>query len=305
MRIAFILLGLVGLCTGCALNRPRATSKEGGNYCEPALVYQYNERYRPLAVIPADTSLTNHLSAHDLQLANAAGLIPLLQALARLPQRSSLQHQVDRATIHQQIQYRLLQVSTEIASLAAELDCEGERADQLGTYLDQRDQKRIRNLTLLSVVIGAATTVTTAFIQTDGLDKTVGIGGGLVSAGLGGAAALSSNKAVDFGHERNLLADIWQPTNRSTTYSPFIWYVLNEKSFSNTQQTSIRANIQSRWQRYILPNATAEQQQLFFGKGGRYQADDLHTRANMLNQLQASVRSINQDLQSLLSYIVR
>lgn len=304
MRCAGFLC-FIFLCAGCTLNRSLVTTRTVGNYCEPALTYRYNERYRPLPALPTDTSLTNHLSAHDLLLANAAGIIPLLQALARLPQRASLQHQLDRVVIRQQIQQRLLQVSTEIASLAAELDCEGERADQLGTFLDQRDQKRIRNLTVLSVVIGAVTTVATSLIQADGVDKTVGIGGGLISAGLGGAAAFSSNKAVPFQHERNLLADIWESADQSATYSPFIWYVLNEKGFSNTKQLSIRANIRQRWQRYVVPNATDEQQQLFFGKGGRYQADDLHTRANMLNQLQASVRSINQDLQSLLNYVAQ
>jgi hypothetical protein len=76
--------------------------------------------------------------------------------------------------------------------------------------------------------------------------------------------------------------------------------VLNEKLFSNSGQKSIRHNIRQRWQEYVLQDATDEQQQLYFGPGGSYQSDDLHARSNMLNQLQASILSINQDLQSLL-----
>jgi hypothetical protein len=72
---------------------------------------------------------------------------------------------LEQAVLYRKIHNRLLVASTEISSLVAELDCEGERADQLATYLDGRDQRRIRNLTLLSIVTGAATTVVTAIQQ--------------------------------------------------------------------------------------------------------------------------------------------
>ena len=192
-----------------------------------------------------------------------------------------------------------------MASLAAELDCEVERAEQLATYLDQRDQKRIRSLTLLSIIIGAVTTVTTALVKADRPDQLIGIGGGVISAGLGGAAAFSSNRSVTFLHKRNLLTDMWSEYSQSTIYPPFIWYVLNEKTFSNSGQTSVRANIRQRWRDYELVDCSPLQHKLFFGVGGSYQADDLHIRANMLDQLQASIRSINQDLQSLLAHFSR
>ncbi|MFD2574244.1 hypothetical protein ACFSUS_26655 [Spirosoma soli] len=292
---------LVWLLSACSTTKPNYFSNSSGGYCEPALTYTYNDTFRPQTVLPADTSLTNHFSRHDLLMANATGILPLLQELSQPQGKTTPEARLERLTKIQQVQSRLALASTEIASLAAELDCEGERADQLATYLEQKDQRRIRNLTLFSVIIGAATTVATAFIQTDNANKTIGIGGGLLSAGLGGAAAFSSNKTVSFAHKRNLLADIWSQSDQSVAYSPFIWYVLNEKVFSNSGQTSVRYNIRRRWQEYVLKKASIEKQQLYFGTGGLYQADDLRTRANMLNQLQSSVRSINQDLQSLLT----
>src|SRR5207253_2502255 len=109
----------------------------------------------------SDTSLTRRFSQHDLLMANAMGILPLLRTLIRLQKAKSTQRS-EQVEVKQKILNRLLLASTEISSLAAELDCEGERADQLATYLDQKDTRRIRRLTLLSVVIGAATTVATA-----------------------------------------------------------------------------------------------------------------------------------------------
>ena len=296
---------------GCFLAATACSTYRGGhhsikaesNYCEPALVYHYSAAYLPetdvKAVLLSDTSLTHRFSQHDLLMANAMGILPLLRTLIRLQKAKSTQRS-EQVEVKQKILNRLLLASTEISSLAAELDCEGERADQLATYLDQKDTRRIRRLTLLSVVIGAATTVATALIQSDNADKAIGIGGGVVSAGFGGLAAFSSNKTVRYMHVRNLLADVWNQTPHSSLYSPFVWSVLNEKLFSNSGQNSISYNIRQRWQGFVLNDADSKKQQLYFGEGGEYEADDLHTRSNMLNQLQSSVRSINQDLQSLM-----
>jgi hypothetical protein len=267
--------------------------------------YTYPSQYLPQAniqiLLQQDTSLTNRFSRHDLLMANANGILPLLQQLIHLGKQVGTDTRLEQAILYRKIHNRLLQASTEILSLVAELDCEGERAEQLANYLDQRDERRIRNLTMLSIVAGAATTVVAALVTSNTAENAISIGGGLLSAGVGGAAAFSSNQSVSFLHKRNLLSDIWAESQESSIYSPFIWYMLNEELFSNSGQTSIRRNIRQRWQEYVLKEASLEQQQLYFGWGGNYESDDLHARSNMLNQLQASVRSINQDLQSLLA----
>ncbi|MFD2936366.1 hypothetical protein [Spirosoma flavum] len=273
------------------------------NYCAPSIQYKYDAAYLPQpnieSILQADTSLTPRYSQHDLLLANATGVLPLLRELINLERSTQPDARLESINKRQQILNRLLLASTQISGLAAELDCEGERADQIATYLDQRDTQRIRRLTILSVVLGAATTVATTLIRSVDATKVVGVSGGVISAGFGGLAAFSSNRSVEFKHERNLLTDIWYQPKQSSVYPPIVWYVLNEKLFSNIGQHSISHNIRQRWQDYVLNGASKEQQDLYFGKGGNYQADDLHNRANMLNQLQSSVRSIYQDLQSL------
>lgn len=301
LRLYVVLLVAPALLWSCSSARPHLSRSATFNtYCDPPLPYAYNPTEQPIdnldSALALSPALARQFSRHDLLVANAVAIIPQLQQLAQ-PNQLSVQ---DDEQLRQQILTRLLSAQTQIASLAAELDCEGERADQLATYLDEQDDRRIRRLTIGSVVVGAITTVVTAFISGDNADKITGISGGLVSAALGGAAAFSSNQRVPFQHKRNLLADIWEQKKTSTTYSPAVWYVLNEKAFSNSQQYSVAHNIRQRWLDYVLAGTSDADRTLYFGPGGAYRADDLHTRANMLNQLQSSVRLINQELQSLL-----
>jgi len=287
-------------------HQPQATSH---NYCEPTVIYQYDASSLPLAnietILATDTSLTRRYSHHDLVLANAMGILPLLRELVRLEGSQQPDNRLEILTTHRQILSRITLTSVQISGLAAELDCESQRASRIATYLDQRDAQRIRRLTILSVVLGAVTTVATALIHADGANKVVGVSGGVLSAGFGGLAATSSSHSVPFQHDRNLLADIWYQPKQSSVYPPMIWYFLNEKLFSNLGEHTISYNTRERWQNYVLNGVPANQQELYFGKGGDYQADDLHNRANMLNQLQSSVRSIDQDLQSLVLALAR
>ncbi|GAB3248548.1 hypothetical protein GCM10027347_04930 [Larkinella harenae] len=278
-------------------------------YCEPPIQYRYDSTYFPKPTDQAlrefSSSLLQRFSKHDLLLANAVGILPLLQEENQLISNTSLEGKITLLQKRQQILNRLMLASTQIASLAAELDCEGERAEQLATYLDKRDEQRIRRLTIYSVILGAATTVATSLIPGEKPSNIVGIGGGVVSAGLSGIAAFQSNQTVPFKHARNLLTDIWKQPRESTVYPPMVWYVLTEKSFSNDGQYSLSHNIRQRWQSFVVDNDSPEEVALYFTEGGNYQADDLHNRANMLNQLQSSIRSIDQDLQSLVLSLSR
>ncbi|UFH53022.1 hypothetical protein [Spirosoma sp. KNUC1025] len=298
-----LFMGIVTFLTSCSTLHRQPLSGLSDNYCEPAIQYRYDSSYLPKptnqALRQVDTSLTLKYSQHDLLLANAVGILPLLGELNKLQNNGSPEAHVESIKKRQHILNRLLLASTQIDGFAAELDCEGERADQIATYLDQLDAQRTRRLTILSVVIGAATTVATALIQSSSTNKVVGIGGGVIGTGFGGLAAFSSNRSVLFSHPRNLLTDIWKQPEQSSVYPPMIWYILNERRFSNKGHHSISYNIRQRWHDYVINGASSAQLTLYFGDSGLYEAGDLHNRANMLNELQSSVRSINQDLQSL------
>jgi hypothetical protein len=63
-------------------------------------------------------------------------------------------------------------------------------------------------------------------------------------------------------------------------------------------------SIRSRWLHFEFDGKPDQKQtDLLFGNGGFYHADDLHMRAAMLNQLQSTIRSINQDLVGVVEFI--
>jgi len=305
MKIPLLLGYLFILFVGLpACKTIQANKASGGNYCAPSVPYNYEGQRRP--EWNSDSLITAYatLPAHEVIIANAAGILPLVQQLATAGNDSSVTARLRKVELRSQIQRGVLLASIEIAEVAAELDCEGERADQLGRYLDGLNSKSNTWLTVSSIVTGAITTVATVFINNKGVQNTVAISGGLLTAGLGALTINPGGRKMTVTHPRNLLADIWYKPTVSVVYSPFIWYVLNEKRFSYSGKASLAENTKRRWLEFDFDNAVdADKEKLFFGAGGSYKAGDLHARAAMLNELQATIRSINQDLQSLMEYI--
>ncbi|GAB2591192.1 hypothetical protein [Spirosoma areae] len=300
-----LLVGAIANLNACtAVKRNKSLLIDESKYCEQAIQYVYDSTYQTQTDLKAIEQITLDLSTQyshrDLVMANALGILPLLQELASLETHPTTGNFVQRIALRQKIMGRLVVASAQIASVVAELNCEGERASRLATYLDQRDAGRIRLLTIISVVIGASTTVATTLLPDGNALKVTGIGGGALGAGFGGLGAFSSNRAVKLIHLRNLLTDVWLQNEHSSDYPPFVWNMLNDKLFSYSGQNSISYNTRRRWQEYVLMDSADKAQDLYFGGGGMYKSDDLHVRVEMLNQLQSSVLSINQDLCSLL-----
>lgn len=301
---------LTGLLASCAGSRPagRSVRVEAG-YCDPPALIADDPTFLPLTDVQPylrDSLLTRRFSARSLLLANAAGVLPQLRELVRLERATPAGNaRSERYQAQQQrILTRLLLLSTTIASVAAELDCEGERADQVASYLTEQSNRREQRLTVLSIGVGAASGVATTLLENRAAQYAFGVGGGLLTAALG-VLTLTSNPTATFTHPRNLLTDIWQEAPRSSAYPPGVWYVLTEPAFSNRGQASLAHNARRRWEHYgqlERPDSRRgrAQQQLLFGGGGPYDAAALHLRADMLNELQASVRLINQDLRGLL-----
>ncbi|WP_142687867.1 hypothetical protein [Chitinophaga polysaccharea] len=276
-----------------------------GSYCAPADAFSSSQDTVPLKNTDSLLKANPDLPEHEVLMANATGTLFLIRQMKAVAGDTTLAVMMKRAEIRSRIQHRLLLATLEIAGIAAELDCEGEKADQLARYLDNFNSKRNTRLTVASIITGAITTIATVAIKEDGPQNAVAIGGGLLSAGLGALTINAARKKVRLAHLRNVLSDIWYMPDTSAIYPPFTWYVLNERHFSNNGQISLAAHVKKRWERFDLEgNASKSKISLFFGDGGVYKADDLHTRAAMVNELQSTIRSVNQDLQRLLHYLV-
>jgi hypothetical protein len=278
---------------------------EQNTYCAPAIRYSYDRTYLPVnnvdSLLQNNPELKGIFSDHDIRMANAMGILPLIQKLLLQQADSSAQGVVTADHTLTIIQNRLLMASAEIEGIAAELDCEGERADQLANYLDGINRKRNTVLTGASVILGAAVTVAAVAVSNNNTQDAVSVSGGLTAAGLGALLLDTSGKEIKLDFSRNILSDIWFQPSHSEIYSPFTWYVLNKKSFSNSHTISLVQSIKKRWITFELNNRISDKAiTLYFKRGGLYNADRLHTRASMLNQLQSTIRSIHQDMQSLI-----
>ncbi|HTJ52458.1 MAG TPA: hypothetical protein VL443_23525 [Cyclobacteriaceae bacterium] len=282
------------------------TLPEGqSTYCSPTVSYSHRVMNRPVSnfdsLSNAHPILNSYLSEHDRIMANALGITSAIAQLATMRSDTTVVGHQQYAKLTIEIQNRLLLAASEIDGIAAELDCEGERAEQLAHYLDNLNNKRSIRLTAASIIIGAAITIATAAVSTSDTQNAIGISGGLVTAVLGALILNPAGKkiSIDYSH-RNILHDIWFAPTSSDIYTPFVWYVLNEKKFSNSYQVALTQSIRTRWTNFEFDNAMdASKEELFFGHGGIYTAEDLHTRAAFLNQLQSTIRSIHQDMQSL------
>ena len=275
------------------------------SYCYPPNPYLYDSTYIPLTsiipIIQEDSLLIRKYSYQDLLIANATGTFFLLQDLTHLEEGQTEENLSYILLKKQQIFNRLLLASIEVASLAAEFDCESERSKQLADYLDHLNDTRVEKYTIFSVITGAVTSIATLGNSNSKAQLVVGVTGSIVSAVFGGLAVVSSKQKIVFKHPRNLLADIWLESKTSAYYPPFIWFILKEKEFSNSKDNSIIHNIKERWiDEGMVDTLNTKQEDLYFGTGGKYHADELHTRTNMINQLKAEVRSVNQNLQTLM-----
>ncbi|WP_226163376.1 hypothetical protein [Hymenobacter terricola] len=282
-------------------------------YCDPVAPYRADPALAPQATGAAlAPELLARFPHRSLLVANAAGLLPHLQELLRLEaqarQQPGLAAEVAVLRQRQRVQTRLLLLRTTISSVAAELDCQGEAASQVANYLAQQDSRRTQRLTVWSLGMGAASGIGTTVLTNQPLQYTAGIGGGLVVVALG-IQTLHVGSTIEFPHARNLLADVWAEKPVSTVFPPSVWYLLTDSTFSYNGHTSIVHNTRLRWQRYgqlAQPDSKQGQQlaALLFGPGGTYSASQLMVRADMLNELQAAVHLLDQQLLELLQQLV-
>lgn len=296
-----VLVGFVSCSTSVKVSNPKLIGLKN-SYCTPNVSYQlsadlWNDSYS------VDLSETK-LNSHDQLMCKILGISEPVKKLINRSDRKADSLSLERLALLQSITGRIRIAQTELQAIAAELDCEGERADMAGAYLENLDDKRNRNYTVASVIVASLTTVATVIVSGDAAQTAIGVGGGLVSAGLGAVTIKPKGHQLEFFHERNLLRSIWMGTENNTDYPGFVWKMLHEKQFSNKGDITLSQSIKNRWTEFEFDGEpTGKKQDLIFGNGGIYRAEDFQTRSSLINQMQSTIRSINQDLMSLVVYI--
>ena len=277
------------------------------DYCEPPIYANTVEKlieFNSDSILVPDHKWKTQFTKQNILLAHALNLDKELEQLTELrDEHSNIKDSVLYLAAQQKIEQKVRDALVEIDALVGELDCEGERCDQLKELLEGMNSKRNNKLTVASIVIGALSAVADACISNDGWNKGVAIGAGVIGAGLGWATLSPKGKRLILKHKRNHLRAIWEEKN-SNGFPPIVWYMLNETKFTNTQQSTMLRNIRKRWQTFTFEDDIKEaNKSVLFKSEGVYTEDLLETRSQIVGQLKATTQTLNQNFSSLLKEI--
>ena len=297
-KIAVLILLSLTSCR--VLKQPASYSRE--DFCSPPDYFVTQEAKISLntdSVLISNASLLQKLSKQNVLLLYAIGSLEDFKLLSSYDKSTEGIYKKTNAL--NQLQSKILLAQSQINSIAVELDCESERTSQRTDYLDDLNSRRNNRMIVFSVLLGTASSVATTLISNQNIDKSVSIGAGVVGGILGLLTLNPKGKKIDFHHQRNLLRQVWFEEKDNTTFPPFVWFMLNEKSFSNSGQTSILHNLKNRWYTYEFEQSRKSgDNSIIFTEGGLYNSSHLHLRMDLLNQLRASILSFNQNLNYLL-----
>ena len=277
------------------------------DYCEPPIYANIVEKpieFNSDSILVPDHKWKTQFTKQNVLLAHALNLDKELEQLTELrDEHSNIKDSVLYLAAQQKIEQKVRDALVEIDALVGELDCEGERCDQLKELLEGMNSKRDNKLTVASIVIGALSAVADACISNDGWNKGVAIGAGVIGAGLGWGTLSPKGKRLILKHKRNHLRAIWEEKN-SNGFPPIVWYMLNETKFTNTQQSTMLRNIRKRWLTFTFEDDIKEaNKSSLFKNEGVYTESMLETRSQIVGQLKATTQTLNQNFSSLLKEI--
>lgn len=293
LKLVCVFAVLVSLASCSSVIKSSRVTALQENYCAPNIAYQDNTTAEQRSF--KDALVAEKLSEHDYNLATHLGLVPQMSKFLNSTDP------LEKIEAKQQIIISTQLFQTEIDALAAELDCNGERYDQLARVLDSKNNTNNTLLTVASIAIGAAVTLSTALITNDNTNKGLNIAGGVVGTGLGFLLLNPKGKKIELRIYRNLLRNVWMENNDDISFPPALWRVMNDKSFSNEGKLSLIQTLKNRWLLFAFDEEVdKKEEELYFGRGGFFKSDDIHLMSDMNNELQASVRTVQQDLRSLI-----
>lgn len=221
-------------------------------------------------------------------------------------QQANIEDQIRWLELKQQITDKINLASLEISAIAAELDCEEERADQLKGLLQEKMDKAERRITVAAILTGATTGLLVGALNlskgSGNLSEEIGIAGGIAEATLG-FLSLRIKRNHLFNHPKNHLNDVWMGPDSTANFPPVVWYYLNLPF--ETGSPSLRASLKQQWMLLDQLSLTeAEKTTLYFGAGGIYDIGDLDNRSSMLDQLEATITLMKKDLQLITKELI-
>jgi hypothetical protein len=294
-----------------------ASIQELNSNCNQQNLYNYavEDFPKPFYDLNLDTALLGRFSEEGLKIANAIGIIDLLseyvEAEKKYESTPSIENKVQILDIDRKLSNAIQRASLEISAVASEIDCEEERADQISYYLQKREDDRETKFTVAAISVGAIAAITSGILfatsDNTNMEHVIQVGGGIAEAVLG-FMIFTSKPKVAFYHPRNHLEEIWNGKETSLLFPAHVWYYFNYYNPGKPEEPSLRVQILKGWKAiYEWEKKENMHKQnmiaLFFGKGGQYTSETLKARARMLDQLQANITLMKQDLTKLATYL--
>lgn len=249
-------------------------------------------------------------SAVAIDIADVTNVLPLLNHLATLEHMQHDAAETDR--VRRKLINRVQLATLEVSSLVAELECEVHRTDEVEDRIRHAQYTRSMSQTILSLLIGGLVNVATGGLgmATRGGDTAsiINIAGGTAEI-LFGTSANFTKVRQEFKHPHNHLARLWAGEGFKDYYSPAIWHFLTRPNSRDHEGRSLRNVLIEAWQeqsRLGKPGSreARKHEELLFGAGGQYDAEDLHIREAMLQQLESIIQLMHQDLETLLREVL-
>jgi hypothetical protein len=271
--------------------------------------------FLPLESLLADTFLTSSYSVQSIVVANAYGLVDDIRDLKTLKITETQLKSNDTirlATLEKAIEIdKTMNLATlEIQTLQTFLNCNNRKLIQAKTDLEQLNNETRSTFTNSAIIIGVvASVLVAAAVISDGqlnsgsFKDWVGIGGGLVAAGL----AIKSegvNKKIGLSHSHNAIAAIWNGTNDQGVFTDNTWYLLNQPYLIDSSEFSIRESIIQTWKTsksMLQEEDHMKYIPIIMGNGGEYTEEMIQLRMDMLEEVKHSIVEVSR-LLSLLTY---
>ncbi len=317
---AAALAGLA-LLGGCASERGVAEllRPEADRFCAPhAAPHREALRVAPplsrAALVAAIEELgPQGFSRPGVEIADSIGALEELRALGALQVRGPARGMADelrRLRLRQAITERIMAAMLDASAVVGELDCEGERGDQLETVLTGIETRRTRRLTIAGILLGALTAGASGGLGL-GASSAAGNIAGIIGGGAGGLLGFAQLGRGEFGTlltERNLLGEVWEGPAEPRLFPPSVWnYLVRHRTGPvGSQAGTVREGLIAAFRagdRFGPPGSEEERDRiaLIFGAGGRYTVTDLEVRESCLELVQAGVALMSRDLRLLLA----
>jgi len=255
--------------------------------------------------------LARGYSPTAIRIAEVIGALPLLRQYAALEAGNARGQgaELRLLRLRQGIMDRILLAMLDVSGTLAEIDCEGERGDQLRVRLQNAEDQRTRRLSLASILVGALTASLSGGLSLANAagGDVVGIVGGVTEATVAGSLLFGSAEG-ELRTERNLLREVWEAPARSSLFPPAVWRFLTARRGSAGDGPSIAELLVTEWRAderlgYGQP-PDQDRTGLLFGSGGRYTISDLELRDAMLDLLEASIALMSRELRVLLEELM-